>query len=89
MNNITKENDDLKLSIETYQNITDDKLKDTENSIDKIKETFKTEIEKLIKDNNDTNNKPRILENRSKQDNLHFDGIEEWEEEPWADTSKI
>ena len=31
-----KETDDLKLSIETYQNITDDKLKDTENSIDKI-----------------------------------------------------
>ena len=89
MNNITKENDDLKLSIETYQNITDDKLKDTENSIDKIKETFKTEIEKLIKDNNDTNNKPRILENRSKQDNLRFDGIEEWEEKLWADTSKI
>ena len=88
MNNITKENDDLKLSIETYQNITDDKLKDTENSIDKIKETFKTEIEKLIKDNNDTNNKPRIFENRSKQDNLRFDGIEEWEEESWADTEQ-
>ena len=88
MNNITKENDDLKLSIETYQNITDDKLKDTENSIDKIKETFKTEIEKLIKDSNDTNNKPRILENRSKQDNLRFDGIEEWEEESWADTEQ-
>ena len=88
MNNITKENDDLKLSIETYQNITDDKLKDTENSIDKIKETFKTEIEKLIKDNNDTNNKPRIFENRSKQDNLRFDGIEEWEEEAWADTEQ-
>ena len=33
-----KETDDLKLSIETYQNIMDDKLKNTENSIDKIKE---------------------------------------------------
>ena len=41
LNNITKESDDLKLSIETYQNIKDDKLQDTENSIDKIKETFK------------------------------------------------
>ena len=29
LNNIMKETDDLKLSIETYQNITDDKLKDT------------------------------------------------------------
>ena len=41
LNNIMKETDDLKLSIETSQNITDDKLKDTENSIDKIKGTFK------------------------------------------------
>ena len=29
LNNIMKENDDLKLNIETYQNITDDKPKDT------------------------------------------------------------
>ena len=78
---------DLKLSIETYQNITDDKLKDTENSIDKIKETFKREIEKLKKDNDDNNNKLRILEDRSRRDNLSFDGIEEWEES-WADTEQ-
>ena len=82
-----KETDDLKLSIETYQNITDDKLKDRENSIDKIKETFKREIEKLKKDNDD-NNKLRILEDRSRRDNLRFDGIEEWEEESWADTEQ-
>ena len=83
-----KETDDLKQSIETYQNITDDKLKGTENSIDKIKETFKREIEKLKKDNDDTNNKLRILKDRSRQDNLHFDGIEEWEEESWEDTEQ-
>ena len=41
LNNIMKETDDLKLSIETYQNITDDKLKDTENSTDKVKEREK------------------------------------------------
>ena len=88
LNNIMKETDDLKLSIETYQNITDDKLKDTENSIDKIKETFKREIEKLKKDNDDTNNKLRILEDCSRRDNLRFDGIEEWKEESWADTEQ-
>ena len=88
LNNIMKETDDLKLSIETYQNITDDKLKDTENSIDKIKETFKREIEKLKKDNDDNNNKLRILEDRSRRDNLRFDGIEEWEEESRADTEQ-
>ena len=79
---------DLKLSIETYKNITDDKLKDRENSIDKIKETFKREIEKLKKDIDDNNNKLRIFEDRSRPDNLRFDGIEEWEEESWADAEQ-
>ena len=87
-NNIMKETDDLKLSIETYQNITDDKLKDRENSIDKIKETFKKEIEKVKKDIDDNNNKLIIFEDRSRADNLRFDGIEEWEEESWADTEQ-
>ena len=32
-----KETNDLKLVIEAYQNITDDKLEDRENSTDKIK----------------------------------------------------
>ena len=88
LNSIMKKTDDLKLSIETYQNITDDKLKNTAKSIDKIKETFKREIEKLKKDNDDNNNKLRILEDRSRRDNLRFDGIEEWEEESWADTEQ-
>ena len=104
LNNVMKETDDLKLSIETFyrwdflqkkakywdflQNITDDKLKDSENSIHKIKETFKRETAKLKKDNDDTNNKLRILEDRSRRDNLRFDGIEEWEEESWADTEQ-
>ena len=91
LNNIMKEIDDLKRlieSIETCQNIKDEELKDTGNLIDKIKETFKSEIEKLKKDNDDTNNKLRILEDRSRRDNLRFDGIEEWEEESWADTEQ-
>ena len=88
LNNIMKETNDLKLSIETYQNITDDKLKNTENSIDKIKETFKREIVKLKKDNDDNTNKLRILEDRSRRDNLRSDGIEEREEESWADTEQ-
>ena len=46
-----------------------------------MKETFKREIEKLKTDNDDNNNKLRILEGRSRRDNLCFDGIEEWEEE--------
>ena len=94
-NNVTKETDDLNtdsfyavLSIETYQNITDYKLKDTENSIDKIKKAFKREIEKLEKDNDDNSNKLRILEDSWRRDNLRFDGIEECEEESWADSQQ-
>ena len=50
----TKDNND--------RNITDDKLKNIENSIEKNKETFKRQIEKLKKENDDTNNKLIILE---------------------------
>ena len=59
-----------------------------QNSIDKIKETFKRETEKLKMDSDDTSNKLRILEDHSRWDNLHFDGIEEWEEESWVDTEQ-
>ena len=54
LNNLLKETNDLKLCTQTYQNITDG-FKDTENSINKIKERFKREIKKLKKDNNNTN----------------------------------
>ena len=87
-NNTMKETNDLKLVIETYQNITDNKLEDTENSTDKIKETFKGEIEKMKNDNDDTNKKLRILEDRSIPDNLLFDGIEERKEESCSDTEQ-
>ena len=83
-----KETDDLMLRIKTYENVTDDNLINTENSIDKIKQTFKREIEKLKKDNDKTNNILRTLEDRLRQDNLRFDDIEEWEEESWADTEE-
>ena len=63
-------------------------FKDTENSIDKNRETTNREIEKLKKDNGDFNNKLRTLEEPSRQDNLCFDGTEEWEEESWADTEQ-
>ena len=33
----------------------------------------------------DNNNKLRILEDRSRRENLRLGGIEEWEEESWAD----
>ena len=39
-------------------------------------------------DNDDTINQLRILGELSRRDILRFDGIEEWEQESWADTEQ-
>ena len=39
-------------------------------------------------DNDDTINQLRILGDLSRRDILRFDGIEEWEQESWADTEQ-
>ena len=54
----------------------------------KVPPELKKEIVKLKKESNNTNNILRILEDRSRRDDLRFDGIEEWEEESWADTEQ-
>ena len=41
LNSIVKDTDDLKLSVQTYQNAFDDKIKELENSIKKIKENIR------------------------------------------------
>ena len=89
LNSIVKDTDDLKLSVQTYQNVFDDKIKELEDSIKKIKENHKKEIIQLNNENEDSKDKLRILENRSRRDNLRFDGIQEWRDESWADTEEI
>ena len=88
LNSIVKETEDLKQSVQTYQDIFDDKIKEIEASIEKIKEKHKNEINQLKNENEDSKDKLRILEDRSRRDNLRFDGIEEWEDESWADTEE-
>ena len=88
-NNDRKDNNDLKLSVQTYQNVFDDKIKELEDSIKKIKENHKEEIIQLKNENEDSKDKLRILEDRSRRDNLRFDGIQEWRDESWADTEEI
>lgn len=41
LNNIVKDTEDFKLSLATYQDITDDKIKNIEISIEKMKENYK------------------------------------------------
>ena len=83
LNNIIKDIDDLKLSLETYQDINDDKIKTIETSIEKIKKNYKHEIEQLHtqKKNDEAKDKLRKLEDRLWRDNLRLDGIAEYENE--------
>ena len=89
LNSMVKDTDDLKLSVQTYQNVFDDKIKELEDSIKKIKENHKKEIIQLKNENEDSKDKLRILEDRSRRDNLRFDSIQEWRDESWADTEEI
>ena len=76
------------MSVQTYQDVSDDKIKEIEDSIKKIKEKHENEIIQLEKENEDSKDKLRMLEDRSRRDNLRFGGIEEWEDESWADTEE-
>ena len=64
---MVKDTDDLQLSVQTYQNVFNDKIKELEDSIKKIKENHKKEIIQLKNENEDSKDKLRILEDRSFQ----------------------
>ena len=89
LNSTLKDTEDLKLSVQTYQDVFDDKIKEINDSSEKIKEKHKNEIIQLEKENEDSKDKLRMLEDLSRRHNLRFDGIEEWEDESWADTDEI
>ena len=54
--------DDLKLGLEAYQEINDNKTKCNKNSIEIMQEKQKQKIEKLENNSNDANDKYRVLE---------------------------
>ena len=58
LNSIVKDTEDLKLSVQTYQDVFD-KIKEIEDSIEKIKEKHKNEIIQLEKENEDSKDKLR------------------------------
>ena len=65
LNNKIKGPAQIKLSVQPYKNIMDDKIKHTENSTDKIKETLGREIQKTKKSNNDT--KSQLIKSKKHQ----------------------
>ena len=89
LENIIKETDDLKLSLEATQEMLDEKIKSVQKLVAEVEKKYKQEIESLIMKNKEQDDKLRVLEDRSRLDNLRFDGIPEYKNETWADTEDI
>ena len=65
----------------------DEKIKSVEKLLKEV-EKYKQETESLIIKNKE-DDKLRVLEDRSRCDNLRFDGIPEYKSETWTDTEDI
>ena len=65
----------------------DEKIKSVEKLLKEV-EKYKQETESLIIKNKE-DDKLRVLEDRSRCDNLRFDRIPEYKSETWADTEDI
>ena len=89
LENIIKETDDLKLSLEATQEMQDEKIKSVQKLVKEVEKKYKQEIESLIVKNKEQDDKLRVLEDRSRRDNLRFDGIPEYKSETLADTEDI
>lgn len=81
-----KEIDELKLSLEVYQDINDNKIKNLEESTNRMNETHRTKIENHNKEYHEIKEKLCELENDSWRYSFRFDGISEYNNKIWADT---
>ena len=92
LDNLSKDINDLKESLEFSQNEYDDKFKNMGNKIQKLKEKINLMKEELhvIQTTKpswaiETDAKLIDLEDRSRRNNLRFEGIKEHENESWQD----
>ena len=86
---LNKEIVDLKISLETSQEIFEKKFQKVDDNLSKQKQKYKEDINELWKDNNQLCERLRDLEDRSRRDNLRIDGIAEVENEMWEQTEEI
>ena len=86
---LNKETVDLKLSLETSQEIFEKKLQKVNDNLREQKQKHKEDINELWKDNDQLCERLRDLEDRSRRDNLRTDGIAELENETWEQTEEI
>ena len=78
---IAEENNEIKYSLETTQEIWNTKANDMKEEINTLKEELK-ERDKFFKE------KLRIMEDRSRRNNIRVEGIPESENESWEETEK-
>ena len=86
---LNKEIVDLKISLETSQEIFKKKFQKVDDNLSKQKQKHKEDINELWKDNDQPCERLRDLEDRSRRDDLRIDGIAEVENEMWEQTEKI
>ena len=89
LNDLSKETDDLKLSIETSQEISDKKFKEVNKNLNNDKQQHGNKIDELWQENEYLREKLRDIEGRCRRDNLRIDGLQEVENETWEQTEKI
>ena len=86
---LNKETVDLKISLETSQEIFEKKFQKVNDNLSKQKQKHKEDINELWKDNDQLCERLRDLEDRSRRDNLRIDGIAELENETWEQTRNL
>ena len=86
---LNKETVDLKISLETSQEIFEKKFQKVNDNLSKQKQKHKEDINELWKDNDQLCERLRDLEDRSRRDNRRIDGIAELENETWEQTEEI
>ena len=89
LNELSKETDYLKLSIETSQEITEEKFKKMNKNLTNDKQQHDNKIDELWQENEHLREKLRDIEDRSRRDNLRVDGLQEVENKTWEKTEKI
>ena len=93
INEIIKKNvkdvDELKQSLQIYEDTNDKKLLEIDNSIKGHRIERIAQIEQMQQVHNKLKEKLRNLEDRSRRDNLRIDGIPEYEEESWDNTEEL
>ena len=89
LNDLSKETDVFKLSIEISQEITGKKFKEINKKLKNDKQQHGNKIDELWQENEYLREKLRDIEDRSQCDNLRIDGLQEVENETWEQTEKI